>query len=77
MKTRGKVNYEESVIPARCQIIVESHPQIWGGGGLHALEMCLVQGYLMTALDALPLGFLRCTPIQERKKKRTLRSHRA
>lgn len=48
----------------------------FGGRGLHALEMCLVQGYLMTALDALPLGFLRCTPIREwKKKKRTLRSH--
>lgn len=43
----------------------------FGGRGLHALEMCLVQGYLMTALDALPLGLLRC-----KKKKRTLPSHR-
>lgn len=29
----------------------------FGGRGLHALEMCLVQGYVMTALDALPLWF--------------------
>lgn len=32
LETRGKVNYGESVIPARRQIIVESHPQIWGEG---------------------------------------------
>lgn len=32
LKTRGEVNYGEGVIPARSQIIVESHPQIWGEG---------------------------------------------
>lgn len=37
----------------------------FGGRGLHALEMCLVQGYLMTALDALPLGLLRCKKKKE------------
>lgn len=32
LKTRGEVNYGESVIPVRRQIIAESHPQIWGEG---------------------------------------------
>lgn len=51
--------------------------RFWGvGGGLHALEMCLVQGYIMTALDALPLwlsyGYTRT---KKKKKKRTRRDH--
>lgn len=51
----------------------------FGGRGLHALEMCLVQGYLMTALDALPLWFIQrtLTQVPKKKKKRTLHSHRA
>lgn len=50
-------------------MIVEGHPQIWGAG-LHALEMCLAQGYVMTALDALPLWFLYgYTRTKEKKNK--------
>lgn len=40
LKTRGKVNYDKSVILARCQMIVEGHPQIWGGGGDYMLLKC-------------------------------------